>query len=64
MLDLVRDAAPAGIDDRPQSLLEAELRAVLADQVDDGEMALALRPAQPTPELLGEQGGRLGRAKQ
>ena len=64
VLDLLRDAAPAGIDDRPQPLLEAELRAVLADQVDHGEVALPLRPAQPAPELLGEQGGRLGRAEQ
>ena len=49
VLDLLRDPAPAGIDDRPQPLLEAELRAVLTDQVDDGEMTLPFARRGPRP---------------
>ena len=47
-----------------QAVLEAELASVLADQVDDGEMALALGAAQAAAELLREQRRRRGRAQQ
>ena len=55
VLDLLEDLSAPRVQDRPESVLEAELAVLLADQVDHGEAALALRPAQPTAELLREQ---------
>ena len=48
-LDLLDDRPASAVEDRAQAILEAELAAMLADQVDDGEMALALGAAQPRP---------------
>ncbi len=59
-----RSARGRGVDDRAEALLEAELAPVLADQVDHGEMALALRAPQAAPELLGEDRRRGRRAQQ
>ena len=41
--------APAATGQRPVAQVEAELAAVLADEVQDGQHGLALRPAQPAP---------------
>ena len=40
--------------------VEAELLAVIADEVQDGQHGLVLRPPQPSPELLQEDRGALG----
>ena len=64
VLDLVDDGPRRAIDDRAQAILEAELASVLADQVDNGQMALAVGPTQAAAELLGENRGRGGRPQQ
>ena len=64
VLDLVDDRPALGVEDRAQAVLEAELAAVLADQVDDGQVALARRAAQPAAELLREHRRRRGRAQE
>ena len=46
----------AGVKDRLQPIFEAELAAVLADQVDDREVTLAGSAAQTAAKLLGEDG--------
>ena len=53
-VDLVDEPAAAGVEDRAQPIFEAELATVLADQVDDREVALAGSAAQAASELLGE----------
>ena len=63
-LDLVDDRPAPRVQDRPQPILEAELPALLADQVDHGQTALASRTPQPAAELLREQRRRRGRTQQ
>ena len=62
--DLVDDGSAPGVEDRSQPVLEAELAAVLADEVDDRQVALAGRAAQTAPELLGEDSRRCGRPEE
>ena len=62
--DLVDDRAAAGVKDRLQPIFEAELATVLADQVDDREVALAGSAAQAAAKLLGEYRRRRCRPKQ
>ncbi len=63
-LDLITNRPAIASHDRAQAVREAELAAVLPDQVDDGQMALALGAAQAAPELLSKDSRRGGRAQQ
>ncbi len=62
--DLVDDRAAARSTIALQAVFEAELAAVLADQVDDRQVALAGGTAQTAAELLGEHRRGRCRAKQ
>ena len=50
--------------ERPVAQVEAELAALLADEVHDGQHGLALGAAQPAPQLLEEDRGALCGAEQ
>ena len=64
VLDLrVERAAPA-IDERDEPPVEAELPVLLADQIDHGQVRLALGAPQAAPELLGEHRRAVRRSQQ
>src|SRR5262249_6553768 len=51
-------------EQRAEAMVEAELRAVVANEVQHGARGLAVCSPQSAAELLEEQGSALGRAEQ
>ncbi len=55
LLYLFLNASATSIDYRGKTFVESEFLAVLADQIDDRQMALSFCPSQTSPELLREE---------
>jgi hypothetical protein len=53
-LDLLFQRAAATIDERDEPPVEAELAVLLPDQVDHGQIRLAVSAPETPPELLSE----------
>jgi hypothetical protein len=64
LLDLLDHMLAATAQQGPQAAIEAELLAVVADEVEHRAQALAVAAPQPTPELLEEQGRAVGGPEQ
>ena len=63
MLHVVFDLAARASEQAAEALIEAELLALLAHEVEHGQHALAVVFAQASAELLQEDGGALGGAQ-
>ncbi len=61
--NLVKNAAPLGINDRSQPVFEAELTTVLSDEVDHGQVTLAGSPTEAAAQLLREHRRRRRRSE-
>ena len=62
--DLTLDVAPAAAEQRAEASIEAELSAMVADEVEHGAERLPAGPSQAAAELLQEEGRALGRAQE
>src|SRR4051812_48523739 len=64
LLDLSLEVAATATQQGAETAVESELLSMMAHEIKNGALQLAVTLAQPSSQLLKEQGGTVGRAQQ